>query len=69
MTVRAEDDTRFRLLGPVEAVRTELPANPYAALQTTISRLRTALELGQDLISTEPNGCRISVSSTCSGSA
>ena len=46
----------------VDAVwEAELPANPYAALQTTVSRLRTALEPGRDLISTEPNGYRISV--------
>ncbi|TWD81776.1 DNA-binding SARP family transcriptional activator [Kribbella amoyensis] len=39
----------------------ELPANPEAALQTTVSRLRSALNGDRDLIRTEPNGYRICV--------
>jgi DNA-binding SARP family transcriptional activator/tetratricopeptide (TPR) repeat protein len=39
----------------------DLPANPDAALQTTVSRLRTALDTCRDQITTEPHGYRITI--------
>jgi DNA-binding SARP family transcriptional activator/tetratricopeptide (TPR) repeat protein len=39
----------------------DLPANPEAALQTTVSRLRSALDSCRDQISTEPHGYRITI--------